>query len=147
MTKVYLSGKMSGRTGHDVVVERQRAIELCLEHNLTPLDPGKNEHLKDIPELVSASVTYPVMKFFVAKDVYAIDHSDVVLVLTGDTPSDGTWWEMGQAHFKTGIPVVMVAPNRCSGDIVGFSNVMVDALFPTIEEAVKFIADNYTGGK
>ena len=144
---VYLSGKMGGRTGHDVMVERRRAIELCLEHNLQPLDPGKNEHIQDTDELISLRVDYPTMKQFVAKDNYAVDHSDVVLVLTGDSTSDGTWYEIGRATYHCHIPVVMVAPKRVSGELVGFSNIMVDAMFSTIEEAVKFISDNYGGTK
>ena len=147
MTRVYLSGKMGGRTGHEVKAERAYAIELCLEHGLTPIDPGKNEHIQDTNEPISLQCTHTVMKSFVAKDNYAVDNSDVVLVLTGDTTSDGTWFEMGRAIYKCHIPVVMVAPKRAAGELVGFSNIMADAIFSTIEEAVKFIADNYTGGK
>jgi nucleoside 2-deoxyribosyltransferase len=147
MTRVYLSGKMSLRPGSEVLAERRRAVELCLEHNLTPLDPGKNENIRDTNEVISISIDYPTMKAYVAKDIYAVDHCDVVLVLTGDTTSDGTWLEMGQAIFKNHIPVVMVAPRRCKGEIVGFATILCSAMFPTIEEAVKFIADNYTGGK
>jgi hypothetical protein len=147
MTRVYLSGKMSLRPGREVLAERRRAIELCLEHNLTPLDPGKNEHIQDTDEIISISIDYPTMKSYVAKDEYAVDHCDVLLVLTGDTTSDGTWLEMGQAIWKCHIPVVMVAPRRVKGEVVGFANIKCDAMFSTIEEAVKFIADNYTGGK
>src|ERR1039458_3755576 len=117
MTKVYLSGKMSGRSGREVLTERRRAIELCLEHNLTPLDPGKNEQLQDTEEIISISIDYPTMKSYVAKDEYAIDNADAMLVLTGDTVSDGTWLEFGQAIHKCHIPVVMVAPRRVKGEI------------------------------
>jgi hypothetical protein len=63
---------------------------------------------------------YLTMKAFVAKDEYAIRRVDALLVLTGDTPSEGTGWEMGLAHFELHIPIVMVSPLRVKGKVDGF---------------------------
>lgn len=140
--KVYLAGKMGGRLGQDVLDERAKAIVACKANYIKAIDPARNEHID--PTLpVDLRMDYLTMKAFVAKDEYAIRCVDALLVLTGDTPSEGTGWEMGLAHFELHIPIVMVSPKRVAGDLMGFSNIKVDAIFATVEEAVNFIAENY----
>src|SRR5436309_2929292 len=113
-TRVYLAGKMGGRMGSDVLRERLIASELCLEAEIVPVDPARNERI-DPKFPVDLQMDYLTMKSFVAKDEYAIKSCDVLLVLTGDTPSEGTGWEMGLAHFALGMPIVMVSPKRAAG--------------------------------
>lgn len=140
--RVYLAGKMGGRLGSEVLDERDHAVDVCEETDLIPVDPARNEHIDpDLP--VDLRMDYLTMKAFVAKDEYAITNCQVLLVLTGDTPSEGTGWEMGLAHFKLEIPVVLVSPKRVAGELMGFSNIKADAIFATVEEAAEFIADNY----
>lgn len=141
--KVYLAGKMGGRPSSEVLAERDRAIAACEARNLAYIDPAFNEGLQDTLAPVDLQSTYLTMKNYVAKDEYAISQCQALLVLTGDTPSDGTGWEMGLAHFKLHIPVVMVAPKRASGQLMGFGNIKADAIFATVEEAVEFIVTNY----
>jgi nucleoside 2-deoxyribosyltransferase len=145
-TRVYVAGKMGFRKGREVLAERAEAVTHCLSYGLDPVDPAMNEKVPNDDSIVDTKMDYVTMKNFVAKDEYAIEHCDVLLVLTGDTPSDGTGFEMGLALYKVGIPVVMVAPKRCSGEIMGFANIKVSSLHPTIEDAVRFISQNY-GGK
>lgn len=144
--KVYLAGKMGGRLGRDVLDERSRARYFCELNGIAYIDPAQTENV-DPDKVVDLRMDYVTMKNFVAKDEYAIRHCDALLVLTGDTPSEGTGWEMGLAHFALGIPVVMVAPKRAAGDLMGFSNIKVDAILPTVEEAAKFIAESYKEAK
>ena len=139
---VYLSGKMGNRTGKDVLQERKEAVALCHDNNIYPVDPASTEFIEDSDKLIDLSMDFVTMKNFVAKDLHSMLMCDVVLVLTGDTPSDGTWWEMGVAKAE-GIPVIMVCPKRVSGGLMGFSNILVDAMFSTVEEAVEFISNNY----
>lgn len=141
--RVYLAGKMGGRLGREVLKERARAIAACKANDIAAIDPARNEDIN--PNLpVDLRMDYLTMKAFVAKDEYAIRCVDVLLVLTGDTPSEGTGWEMGLAHFELHIPIVMVSPKRAAGELMGFSNIKVDAIFPTVEAAAEFIAENYT---
>lgn len=144
MTRIYLAGKMGGRPGFEVLTERQYALECCLSWDLDAIDPAIGEGI-DPTKPVDLGMDYLTMKSFVAKDEYAIRTCDVMLVLTGDMPSEGTGWEMGLAHFELKMPIVMVAPKRVSGTLMGFSNIKVDAIFSTVEEAVEFIAENYGG--
>jgi nucleoside 2-deoxyribosyltransferase len=142
--KVYLAGKMGGREGHEVLHERRRAELACIAAGVEYIDPARGENI-DPSRPVDLNMDYLTMKAFVAKDEHAIRNVDVLLVLTGDTPSEGTGWEMGLAHFELHIPIVMVSPLRVKGKLMGFSNIKVDAIFETVEEAAKFIADNYQG--
>ncbi len=143
---VYLAGKMGGRSAKEVRYERARAAEACAKHGIEFIDPAANEQLPWGDTIIDLEMDHATMKNFVAKDEHAISKCNALLVLTGDTPSDGTGWEMGYATFALGIPVFMVAPRRCSGSLMGFGNIKATSLHPTVEDAVEFIAENY-GGK
>lgn len=143
--RVYLAGKMGGRPGCDVLVERRRAKEACAGADLKCVDPAEGEIVPHDATPIDLRLDYVTMKNFVAKDEYAIRTCNALLVLTGDMPSEGTGWEMGLAHFELGIPVVLVAPKRVAGELMGFSNIKADAIFSTVEEAAEFIAANYAG--
>lgn len=140
--RVYLAGSMSGRLGSEVLEERRVATQLLEDAGLEVSDPAANEGV-DKDKAIDCKLSYLTMKSFVAKDEYAIRCSQVLLVLTGDKSSEGTAWEMGLAHFKLKIPVVLVAPKRVAGELMGFSNIKADAIFATVEEAVEFIGENY----
>lgn len=140
---VYLAGKMGGRPGKDVLAERKRAREACEANGIDYIDPAENENVPDNDTPIDLRLDYITMKNFVAKDEYAIRSVNALLVLTGDTPSEGTGWEMGLAHFGLGIPVILVSPKRVKGELMGFSNIKADAIFETVEEACEFIASNY----
>jgi len=141
MFRVYLAGKMGGRMGAEVLSERKIATLLCEDAGLEAVDPATTESLDPL-SVVDLRMNYVTMKSYVAKDEYAIRTCDVLLVLTGDTPSEGTGLEFGLA-LQLGIPVVLVAPKRAVGALMGFWNIKADAIFPTVEEAVDFIATNY----
>jgi nucleoside 2-deoxyribosyltransferase len=140
--RVYLAGKMGGRDGHDVLHERTRAAQACAEAGLEYIDPARGENIQP-GKAVDLRMDYLTMKAYVTKDEEAIRHCDALLVLTGDTPSEGTGWEMGLAHFSLHMPIVMVSPLRVKGELMGFSTIKVDAIFETVEEATEFIAANY----
>lgn len=142
--RVYLCGSMVGRIGAKVLGERWKATELLTDAGIEVFDPAKNEHV-DPTKPIDIRVDFETMRAFVSKDEYAIRHCDVLLVLTGDEPSDGSWWEMGLAHFECKMPIVIVAPLRAAGEKMGFTNVKANAILPTVEEAVDFIATNYKG--
>lgn len=142
MCRVYLAGAMGGRMGRDVLAERARAHEACREAGLHFIDPADGENINP-DQIVDLQMDYVTMKNFVAKDEFAISRCDALLVLTGDTPSEGTGLEFGLAVHALHIPVVLVAPKRCAGMLMGFWNIKSDAIFPTVGEAAQFIANNY----
>lgn len=134
---------MGNRLGQEVLEERALATSLCDSWDLEVYDPALGEAI--YPEkLVDIAMPYDRMKQFVSKDEFAIRHCDVLLVLTGDTPSEGTGLEFGLA-LSLGIPVVLVSPKRVKGELMGFWNIKADAIFTTIEEAVQFISETYGG--
>ncbi len=140
--RVYLAGAMGGRMGSEVLEERYHATQLLEAADIEVYDPAANEDVY-AGKIIDLRLDYITMKNYVAKDEFAIRNSHVLLVLTGDRSSEGTAWEMGFAHYEVGIPVVLVAPRRVAGELMGFSNIKADAIFATVEEAVDFIAANY----
>lgn len=143
MIRVYTAGKMGGRMGWDVLQERADARGVLEAWEIEVYDPASDEGI-DPNSPVDLSMDLETMKRYVSKDEYAIKHCDVLLVLTGDTPSEGTGIEIGLA-ISLGIPVVLVSPRRVQGALMGFWNVKADALCSTIEEAAQLISENYGG--
>lgn len=141
MNRWYLAGKMGGRMGRDVLSERARAKEACIREGIDYIDPADGENV-DPDKVVDLAMDERTMRGFVSKDEYAIRHCDGLLILTGDTPSEGTGLEFGLA-LSLNMPVVMVAPKRLHGELMGFWNIKASAIFETIEDAVTFIGENY----
>jgi len=135
---------MGWRLGAEVLQERYNAANICEDYELMAVDPATTENIDPLA-LVDLKMDYVTMKAFVAKDEYAIRTCNALLVLTGDTPSEGTGLEFGLA-LELGIPVVLVSPKRVSGELMGFWNVKASAIFKTVDEAVNFIAINFAGG-
>lgn len=142
MLKVYLAGRMGGRSGRDVLAERERAVEACIENGLVPIDPAASEII-DPERAVDVAMSYELMKSYVVKDEYAVRHCDALIVLTGDTPSEGTGQEIALAYFLHK-PIVLVAPGRLRGYLVGFWNVKASKIVETVEQAAEYIAENYS---
>jgi hypothetical protein len=142
---VYISGKMAGRPVGEVLDERLQTRVLCRKWGLRFIDPADGEGLEKLERnaIISFYYTEEQMAAFVAKDEADVLRSQFLLVLTGDTPSDGTWWEMSLAK-QFNIPIIMVAPKRAHG-MMGFSNFKVTQIFETIEAAVVYISEHYSG--
>lgn len=142
--KVYLAGRMAGRMGIDVINERECAVNACLVYEITPIDPAAGEDVHP-GKLVDTAMDYALMKSYVDKDEYAVRNCDAMIVLTGDTPSEGTGQEIALAHFLHK-PIVMVAPKRRRGELVGFWNIKASKLVDTVGEAAEYLAENYNLG-
>lgn len=143
--RTYLSGSMANRLVEHVTAERHLAINLCAKAGMYAVDPADSEQKLWKPgKKAKISTKFPpkVMQAFVRRDKYLIRHCDALLVMTGDTPSDGTWWEMAYAH-QIGIPIIMIAPKRQSGQIMGWSNFLVDDLVSDLTTAIRLIKRKY----
>lgn len=127
--------------GWEVLEERAQAVAELESYDIEAVDPAEGEHIV-ANEPVDLKMDYLTMKAFVSKDEFAIRQCHCLLVLTGDTPSEGTGLEFGLA-LQLGIPVVLVSPKRVAGELMGFWTIKADAIFSTIAEAAEFIANNY----
>ena len=143
--RVYLSGSMAGRPAEVVRSDRQLATRLMAKAGIHAVDPGASEKkLWKRGKKYKITFKFPIkiMEAFVDQDLWLIRHSDVLLVMTGDNPSDGTWWELSYAKW-IGLPIVMISPKRVHKEIVGWSNVMADDLVTDIKSAIKLIKRKY----
>jgi hypothetical protein len=139
---IYLAGSMTGRSVGDVLNERAKAKELLKAASLTWYDPADNEGLDKLDKsaIISNAFDKPKMKAFVSKDLNAVSRCRAVLNITGDLPSEGSTWEMAYATFYRLIPVVLVAPERLKGSKMTFTNILVEGMFNTLEEAICHIS-------
>lgn len=139
--RIYLAGKMGGRMGRDVLLERDLAKSACRRYGVDFIDPAEGEDIQS-DKVVDLAMDERTMRGFVSKDEYAIRHCDALLILTGDTPSEGTGLEYGLA-LSLNMPVIVVSPKRVRGELMGFWNIKASALFETAEDAIQFIGANY----
>jgi nucleoside 2-deoxyribosyltransferase len=147
--RLYLSGSMANRLAEQVMSERQLAVQLCGKEGIYAVDPGASEQkLWSKGKTAKITIKFPpkIMQAFITQDLWLIRHCDAILVMTGDTPSDGTWWEMCYAK-QIGIPVIMIAPKRVRNEIVGWSNFLVDDLVTDLTSAIRIIKRKYVTEK
>jgi Domain of unknown function (DUF4406) len=143
MFDVYIAGGMTGRRVGQVLLERATAKAMMKLAGLTWYDPAEDEGLEkfDDGHVITTAFNFFTMKSYASKDFKALTQCRSVLNLTGDIQSDGAGWEMAYAVWQRQIPVVMVAPKRHSGELMGFTNIMVDKICPTLPEAIKEISN------
>lgn len=141
---VYIAGSMTGRKIGSVLLERAETKALLSAYGLTYYDPAENEGLElheDMNDIISNAFDLPKMTEFVKKDLNAVAHSRAVLNINGDLASEGALWEQAFATYHRFIPVVIVAPLRCTGEKMTFTNVLVTKMVPTLQEAVFYISE------
>jgi len=145
--RVYLSGCLAGRYAAEVNAERAKATKILTHNGLKAVDPAESQKIlwgSKKGAVISKKMKRKLMETMVLRDKALIRKSEILLVLTGDIISDGTYKEVDFAQ-RIEIPVVLVAPKRYKEELMGWTNVLVpkDHIFPTIEKAVSFIKRKY----
>ena len=136
--RVYIAGGMHGRMTGLVRAERMMASTLLEAAGLDYYDPAASEGLEDkaLTWIIDSNMSRPLMESYVHKDDTNLAKCDAILVLTGDTVSDGTWDEKAQMQYRYKRPIAMVAPRRASGDLMTFTTIKIKGVYPTLEAAI-----------
>jgi hypothetical protein len=142
-----MSGSMAGRYAEEVRAERAEASAALAKIGVRAVDPaGAESQLwgKHVKSRISTKFRYKIIEAMVKQDLWLIRRCDMVLVLTGDTVSDGTWEEWVYANL-VGIPVVMIAPKRYKGELCGWANVTMPKgnIVPNLKAACNLIKRKY----
>lgn len=147
--RVYLSGSMANRFAAEVKAERAEATQILSKYGLHAVDPAASEGQlwgNHKTAKISAKFKRKVMEVMVWQDLFLIRRCDILLVLTGDKCSDGTWNEISYAR-SIGIPVVFVSPERLrkNNPIMGWTNILTprDHFFADVRRAARFIHKRY----
>ncbi len=143
--RIYLSGGMAGRPPDQVKAEREHATEMFKRAGMMAIDPGAAEKKlwkKGKKARIALKFPRPIIEAFVKEDLWLIRRCDALLVMTGDNPSDGTWWEMAYAE-NIEIPIIMIAPRRANGELVGWSNIKVPHIVDDLPSAIRLIKKKF----
>jgi len=149
--RVYLAGKLTGRTVSDVLRERQAVAQLLGHSGLEPVDPFLDhfpngvvpDHLADRVVDTTFEQSLGLEKEdIVRRDKELLEGCDAVLVLTGDDISSGTWLEFGYARYKLGLPVVVVSSAPTTWTVVEAS-----AVTPTVVAAVAWLKQYFASSE
>lgn len=134
----YLAGAMHKRLGRDVLAERENAKIICKELGLKYYDPAEDELIK--PHLViDAKPDIKRMKWYVQKDFKNLDKCKSVVVLTGDSSSSGTAWEMARMYFKHKRPIILVAPRMFDKQLTNFTTILATKVCATQLQALRWL--------
>lgn len=146
--EIYLSGTMEGRPYEEVELERVEARELLTSAGFGVCDPLRHKHAeikagKTIMNL--AKTTFEVQQIE-SRDEFDVLNSDAILILTGDTPTSGTWFEFALSYYssyfgKKYIPRVVIAPKLRKrmdekGGAFEWTGAKASKVVSNIEEAV-----------
>ena len=135
---VYLAGAMHKRLGRDVLAERENAKAICKQIGLKYYDPAEDELIK--PHLViDAKPDIRRMKWYVDKDFKHLDQCRSIVVLTGDSSSSGTAWEMARMYFRHKRPIVLVAPRMYDKQLTNFTTVLATKICATQMAAFRYL--------
>lgn len=145
--RVYLSGSMASRFAQEVQAERAEASIALSKIGVRAVDPAAAESQlwgKHVKAKISTKFRYKIIETMVKKDLWLIRRCDILLVLTGDTVSDGTWDEWNYAQ-SIGVPVIMIAPKRYRGELTGWANVTIQKgnIVPNLKAACNLIKRKY----
>jgi hypothetical protein len=145
--RCYLSGSMAGRFSEEVKAERAEASSALAKIGIRAADPGAAESQlwgRHVKSKISTKYKYKIIEAMVKRDLWLIRRCDLLLVLTGDQVSDGTWQEWVYANI-IGIPVIMVAPKRYRGELSGWANVTIPKgnIVPNLKAACNLIKRKY----
>lgn len=129
---------MHKRLGRDVLTERENAKAICKQLELKYYDPAEDELIK--PHLViDAKPNLKQMKWYVAKDFKHLDRCRAIVVLTGDSASAGSNWEMARMYFRHKRPVILVAPRMYDKQLTNFSTVLATKICATQKQAFYYL--------
>lgn len=131
---IYLSGKLTGRSKKQVILERKKAIRLLRKYRFHVVDPVSIE--SSSTKTFAKKCSLQRMASYVLQEKEMIDCCDAILVLTGDEISDGSWMEMSYGLYKRNIPVILIGKKRFKKEIVGWSNIETYVV-PSLNSAIK----------
>jgi nucleoside 2-deoxyribosyltransferase len=140
MISAYIAGTLGGRDKAEVSKERAKAVKPLRDAGWDVYDPFEDEK-SQVKRLIPDNHKLDTMRAFINKDLRKVRKCDVLIVLTGDNPTDGTWDEKCTA-WSQGSVVVLVAPLRKAGQKVSFSNLRSHYLAESIEDAVAWSVAN-----
>lgn len=140
MISCYVAGTLGDREKKDIVAERKAIVEPLRKAGWQVYDPFENEQ-GERDKVVPGNLPVDTMKKYVNKDLRHVRKADVLIVTTGDKPTDGTWTEKTTAYNQGSI-VVLIAPMRRAMKRVSFSNVLSHYLAEDAEDAVKWCLEN-----
>lgn len=138
---VYLAIGMHGRQVGNVLLQIGVAKAFCKKYKLTYYAPTDDEGLDNLPgsTIIDLKPDLDRMQWYVQKDDKHLDKCRTLLVLTGNTASSGTGWEMARMFYRNKRPIFIVSSKMYDGKLTNFTTVKASCIRPTIEDSIKSI--------
>lgn len=142
---LYLSGKFTGRTKQEILEERKPIKAEILKRGWEYVCPfEKEEGLFKINEKCSIEKVKQDIGVTISLDKYYIrEQCNILLYLTGDTPSYGSLLEVGYARYHLVKPIIVVSPLHTSQKLTTWLTHESDYIATTYQEALDIINERW----
>lgn len=138
--RVYVGCKMSGRDRAEMVARAKRVCDILRESGLTPISPVIEENVKDEPGKLINSDKDRLRGFWTRDKEILIKEAHVMLWDHAEQKSFGAEREMALMRFCLWKPTVIYVAPGTPISVAAFED---DAVFSSIHEAAKCIAENW----
>jgi len=138
---VYLGGNLNLRSYKEAKKERDYVRkELEKTGRIKVLDPLRGKKQATVMDLkgvikqkgcVNPELTVPEL---IGRDKRDLQKSDLLIILTADRCTDGSWLEFGFMRYKLDRPVVLVAPSRKGS--MSWSDYEASAVYTSVNEMI-----------
>jgi hypothetical protein len=142
---LYLSGKFTGRPKHEIIEERKPIKAEIIKRGWTYVCPfEKEEGLFKTNEKCSIEKLKQEIGVTISLDKHYIkDDCQVLLYLTGDTPSCGSLLEVGYARYHLVKPIVTISPLHASQKMTTWLTKESDYIAPDYIDALDIINERW----
>ena len=140
--EVYLAGRIAGLNFDDATRERAEITERLEKIGVKSRNPMRGKSwlaakIKDQPITIDTYRKQLSVQEIIVRDLHDIDRVNVVLVLTGDSPSWGTTGEFWYATWIAHKPTLVISKNNVGGWLEYYATKIV----PDVEAAIEVLED------
>jgi len=144
MFRVYMCGKLTGRTKDDILKEHEPIREAIVKRGGAYEDPFEKEEslFKKRQKCGFEGINQSISEV-VHLDKTMIKRSDILLYMTGDIPSTGSLLEVGYARYLHIKPIIVISPKHHSREMLSWLTVEADYIAKDYEDALDTLVDKW----
>jgi hypothetical protein len=142
---IYISGKFTGRTRTDIIEERKPIKHEILKRGWEYVCPFEKEEglFKPNEKCSIEKLKQEIGKTISLDKMYIRDKCNILLYITGDTPSCGSLLEVGYSRYHLVRPVVTISPAHVSGKVTTWLTHESDYVSPDYINALDMIDERW----
>lgn len=141
--EVYLAGRIAGLSYEEATKQRREIAEKLMQHDIMCRTPMRGKKFLTGAQEITIHTYKKTLSIqeITQRDLHDIDRVNVVLVLTGDTPSWGTTGEFWYATWIARKPTLVIAPKEKAKEVGGWLSYFATKIVSDVDEAIEVLLD------